>query len=73
MFSFLQEKEFKRNFADNYIKEIAYDSAMVDRKKKKLEEIWPSIFGEMVQKALFDMRDLDSFMQNSLEKIRLKK
>lgn len=69
----MQEQEFRRNFSENYVKEIAYNSAMVDRKKNKLEEMWPSIFGEMVQKALYDMRDMDAYMKDSLERIRQKK
>ena len=45
---------------------------LTERKKKKLDEILPELFAEMVEKALADLADLDSCMKGSLEKIKQK-
>ena len=67
-----QEAEERKAFAANYIKEIAHTVMLTERKKKKLDEILPELFAEMVEKALADLADLDSCMKGSLEKIKQK-
>ena len=54
------------------MKEIAHTAILTERKKKKLDEILPELFAEMVQKALVDLADLNSCMKGSLEKIKHK-
>lgn len=67
-----QEAEERKAFAANYIKEIAHTVLLTERKKKKLDEILPELFAEMVEKAMADLEDLDSCMKGSLEKIKQK-
>ncbi|XP_068694422.1 leucine-rich repeat-containing protein 49-like [Montipora foliosa] len=67
-----KEAEERRSFAVNYMKEIAHTAILTERKKKKLDEILPELFAEMVQKALVGLADLNSCMKGSLEKIKHK-
>lgn len=67
-----KEAEERKAFAANYIREIAHTVMLTERKKKKLDEILPELFAEMVEKALADLADLDSCMKGSLEKIKQK-
>ncbi|KAL9986928.1 hypothetical protein ACROYT_G001144 [Oculina patagonica] len=67
-----QEAEERRTFAVNYMKEIAHTAILNERKKKKLNEILPGLFSKMVQTAVTDLNDLDTFMKKSFEKVKNK-
>lgn len=67
-----QEAEERGKFAVNYMKEIAHTAILTERKKKKLDEILPELFCQMVQTAVVDLADLDKFMRNSFEKLKQK-
>ena len=54
------------------MKEIAHTAILTERKKKKLDEILPELFCQMVQTAVVDLADLDKFMRNSFEQLKQK-
>lgn len=56
----------------NYMKEIAHTAILTERKKKKLNEILPGLFSKMVETALTDLNDLDTFMKSNFERIKSK-
>ena len=56
----------------NYMKEIAHTAILTERKKKKVNEILPGLLSKMVQTAVTDLNDLDTFMKNSFERIKHK-
>lgn len=72
LFVFVKEAEERGKFAVNYMKEIAHTAILTERKKKKLDEILPELFCQMVQTAVVDLADLDKFMRNSFEKLKQK-
>ena len=72
LFVFVKEAEERGTFAVNYMKEIAHTAILTERKKKKLDEILPELFCQMVQTAVVDLADLDKFMRNSFEKLKQK-
>lgn len=67
-----QEAEERRTFAVNYMKEIAHTAILADRKKKKLNEIFPGLLSNMVERALADLTDLDTFMKSGYEEVKSK-
>ena len=67
-----QEAGERRKFAVNYMKEIAHTAILIERKKKKLNEILPEVFCKMVHSAVTDLNDLDAFMKDSFERIKNK-
>lgn len=67
------EHEFRHRFSKNYVKEITQTAILIDGRKKKLQKVWPTLFSELVQKAVADMSDMDTLMKTSFERIRQKK
>ncbi|CAL1537613.1 unnamed protein product [Lymnaea stagnalis] len=63
------DTESKKQFARNYLTEITKESLYNDKKRTELMRIWPSLITEMVQNALSDMKDIDSYMKQSLEEL----
>ncbi|XP_059163229.1 leucine-rich repeat-containing protein 49-like isoform X2 [Physella acuta] len=64
-----QDLEAKRHFAHNYIKEMTKESTFIELKKTEILKLWPSLITEIVQNALNDMKDMDSYMKCSLEEV----
>lgn len=54
------------------MKEITHTAILTERKKKKLNEILPGLFSKMVETALTDLNDLDTFMKSNFERIKSK-
>ena len=52
------------------MKEITHTAILTALKKKKVDEILPELFCEMVQTAVVDLADLDKFMKNGFEKLK---
>lgn len=45
------------------------ESIFIDLKRTEILKLWPGLITEVVQNALNDMKDMDSYMKRSLEEI----
>ncbi|XP_005090720.3 leucine-rich repeat-containing protein 49, partial [Aplysia californica] len=64
-----QDPDGKRHFAHNYLTEMTKEAIFNDRKRTELMKIWPNLIVDMVQRALTDMSDMDSYMKRSLDEM----
>ena len=62
-----QEAESKRDFTRAFLNEITKEAVFSDRKRVELVRIWPAMFYSLVQSAVTQLMDNDSYGKNALD------
>ena len=64
-----QDQDPKREFPRSYVNELTREAVFADRKRAELQKIWPQLFFEMVQSAITDMSDMNSYKKRCMEEL----
>ena len=59
----------RKDFASKYITELSKEAILVDHKKNNLRKIWNQLFMEMVQTAVVEMFDSQTYMKHCYEEL----
>ena len=72
-FHSLQAQTIQGAFTHKYIQELTTGAILLDEKMTVLDQIWPLMFIEMVQDAVYQMQDTNAHMANVLNKLDKRK
>lgn len=65
----LQEVESKRDFTRAYLNEMTKEAVFSDRKRVELIRVWPTMFFSLVQSAVTQLMDNNSYAKNALDAV----
>lgn len=69
MISPLQEIKERKTFCQTYVKNLVKEAADIHMKNESLQKLWPQMFIELVRDAVIEIRNKNSYMKLSLQRI----
>ena len=61
--------ESKRDFTRAYLNEMTKEAVFSDRKRVELIRVWPTMFFSLVQSAVTQLMDNNSYAKNALDAV----
>lgn len=65
----LEEIKERKTFCQTYVKNLVKEAADIHMKNESLQKLWPQMFIELVRDAVIEIRNKNSFMKLSLQRI----
>ncbi|XP_065589863.1 leucine-rich repeat-containing protein 49 isoform X1 [Cyrtonyx montezumae] len=65
----LEEIKERKAFCQTYVKNLVREAADIHMKNESLQKLWPQMFIELVRDAVIEIRNKNSYMKLSLQRI----
>ncbi|XP_031472326.1 leucine-rich repeat-containing protein 49 isoform X3 [Phasianus colchicus] len=65
----LEEIKERKTFCQTYVKNLVKEAADIHMKNESLQKLWPQMFIELVRDAVIEIRNKNSYMKLSLQRI----
>ncbi|XP_072201808.1 leucine-rich repeat-containing protein 49 isoform X1 [Excalfactoria chinensis] len=65
----LEEIKERKAFCQTYVKNLVKEAADIHMKNESLQKLWPQMFIELVRDAVIEIRNKNSYMKLSLQRI----
>ncbi|XP_067390796.1 leucine-rich repeat-containing protein 49 isoform X2 [Emydura macquarii macquarii] len=65
----LEEIKERKKFCQTYMQDLVKEAADINMKNESLQKLWPQMFIELVRDAVIEIRNKNSYMKLSLQRI----